>query len=250
MAEELNRVVTVGGGDATIPLDHFVRRTKVDFYDDFLGLHLNKVITAENTTAQWSTVETDINLAPENVADATNGVVQLTLDSDDIAQVACLYFGDTEQFLIGQGLVFEARVALAVLPTTGTEEVEAAWGLAGEHNADLDTVDVKAWFRSESPTETALLWESDDATTADEDNDAGITLVAGTYHVYKIDASDTSAVQFYVDGAFVGEADMSDLDATLAKVQPYFQLSKAKSAANTGVATMYIDYVRITQDRT
>lgn len=250
MAEEMSKVVLVGGGVETEPLDHFVRRSKVDFFDDFLGLHLKKAIAAENTTAQWSTVETDINLAPENVADATNGVVQLTLDSDDIAQVACLYFGDSEQFLIGQGLVFEARVALAVLPTTGTEEVEAAWGLAGEHNADLDTVDVNAWFRCESPTETVLLWETDDAVTNDDDNTAGVTLVAGTYHTYKIDASDDSAVQFYVDGVFIAESDMSGLTSTTAKVQPYFQLSKAKSAANTGVATMYIDYVRITQDRT
>ena len=250
MAEELNRVVTVGGGDATIPLDQFSMRNKIDFFDDFLGLKLKKVIANENTTAQWSTVETDINLAPDNVADATNGVVQLTLDSDDIAQVACLYFGDTEQFLIGQGLVFEARVALAVLPTTGTEEVEAAWGLAGEHNADLDTVDVGAWFRSESPNETTLVWETDDAVTNDDDNDTGVTLVAGTYHTYKIDASDDSAVQFYVDGIFIAESDMSGLTSTTAKVQPYFQLSKAKSVANTGVATMYIDYVRITQDRT
>jgi len=249
MAQEMNRVVTVGGSEASIRLDKFRMADKIEFYDDFLGLLLKKVISAENTTAQWSTVETDINLAPDNVADAVNGVCQLTLDSDDVAQVACLYFGDTEQFVIGQGLIFEARVTLAVLPTTGTEEVEAAFGLAGEHNADLDTVDIKAWFRSESPTETTLLWESDDDTTADEDNDTGVTLVAGTYHVYKIDASDASAVQFYVDDVLVGEADMSDLDATLAKVQPYFQLSKAKSSANTGVATMYIDYVRITQDR-
>lgn len=249
MAEELNRVVVVGGGDATIPLNEFVRRSKIDFFDDFLGLKLKKVITAENTTAQWSTVETDINLAPDNIADAVNGVVQLTLDSDDIAEVACLYFGDSEQFLIGQGLIFEARLTMAVLCATGTEEVEAAWGLAGEHNALLDTVDVKAWFRTDSPAGSALKWETDDAVADDEDNATAVTLVAGTYNTYKIDASDASAVQFYVDGIFIAEKDMSGLDGTTAKVQPYFQLSKAKSSANTGVATMNIDYVRITQNR-
>ena len=114
---------------------------------------------------------------------------------------------------------------------------------------DLDTVDVKAWFRCESPSGSALLWESDDDTTADEDNATGVTLVAGTYNVFKIDATLAAAVQFFVDGVLVGEADMSGLDGTLAKVQPYFQLSKAKSSANTGVGTMYIDYVRITQNR-
>ena len=250
MAEELDRVVTVGGSEATIPLDHFVRRTKIDFFDDFLGLKLKKVISAENTTAQWSTVETALNLGIDNVADATNGVAQLTLDSDDNAEVACLYFGDTEPFLIGQGLIFEARVTMAVLCATGTEEVEAAFGLAGEHNALLDSVDVNAWFRTDSPAGSALKWETDDAVTNDDDNDAGVTLVAGTYNTFKIDASDKTAVQFYVDGVFIAESDMSGLDATTAKVQPYFQLSKAVSVANTGVATMYIDYVRITQDRT
>ena len=52
-----------------------------------------------------------------------------------------------------------------------------------------------------------------------------------------------------VDDVLVGTADMSALDGTLAKVQPYFQLSKAVSSANTGVATMNIDWVKITQDR-
>ena len=248
MVESIDRIVTIGG-EATIPLGDLALFSKVNFFDDFLGSMLKKIVTGENTTALWTTVETQLNLAIGNVADATNGVVQLTLDSDDIAQVACLYFGDSEQFLIGQGLIFEARVTMAVLCATGTEEVEAAFGLAGEHNADLDTVDIKAWFRTDSPAGGALKWESDDDTTADEDNATGITIVAGTYNIFKIDASDISNVMFFVDDVLVGTADMSALDGTLAKVQPYFQLSKAVSSANTGVATMNIDWVKITQDR-
>ena len=60
-------------------------------------------------------------------------------------------------------------------------------------------------------------------------------LVADTYHVYRIDCTDTSAVKFYVDDTLVGTSDMSTtLSAAEAKVQPYFNVSKAKSWPTAG----------------
>lgn len=221
----------------------------VQFADDFLGAHLQKYTSGENTTSPWQTVETNLNTAIGLVTDEVNGVVQLTLDSDDNAEVACLHFGDNECLSIAQGLIFETRLTFHVLPTTGTETVQAVFGVAGQHNTTPDSVDVHAWFRVESAAQTALLWETDDNTTNDDDNAAGVTLVADTYHVFRIDCTSVSAVKFYVDDVLVGTADMSDLTTALAKVQPYFCLSKAKSVANTGTGTLYIDYVKAWQNR-
>lgn len=225
-----------GNGETLLPM------YQVAVNDDFLGEAYN--------TAFWGTTETDINTAPALVDDAVNGIIQLTLDTDDIAQIAALHFGDNLCLSMAQGLVFEARLAFHVLPTTGTETVQAVFGLAGAHNATLDSIATNAWFRVESSAQTALLWETDNGDTDDDDNDASTVLVADTYHIYRIDCTDTSAVKFYVDDVLVGTSDMSTtLSAAEAKVQPYFNVSKAKSVANTGIGTMYIDYVKVFQNR-
>lgn len=248
--ENDNRVLLVGG-QASISLDDFslAPTSKVDFFDDFLGAHLQKYTTAENTTSLWKTVETALNTAIGVVADGVGGVVQITVDADDNAEVGVLHWGDNESLLIGQGLIFETRVKWPILPLTGTETVQSVVGLAGDHNTSLDTIDVGAWFRIESAANTTLLWEVDDAVTNDDDNDTGITLVADTWYTLKIDASDESNVMFYVDGVLVGTGSMAGITSTTGKVQPYFNISKAVSANNTGSGTMYIDYVRILMDR-
>jgi len=217
--------------------------------DDFAAAFLKKYTATENTTSAWNTVETNLNTAIGLVADGVNGIAALIVDADDNAEVAVLHFGDNECLEIAQGLLFEARVTFNVLPTTGTETVQAAFGLAGAHNTTLDTVDCNAWFRVESAAQTALLWETDDNVTNDDDNDAGITLVADTYNIFQIHCVSTSQIDFYVDGEKVGTGSMAGLTAAIGRVQPYFNVSKAKSAANTGTGTMYIDYVRVWQNR-
>lgn len=232
----------------TLETLHIVGPTKV-VDDDFCGAYLRKYITAENTTALWSTVETELNTGIGLVADGTNGVAAIILDNDDIAEVGVLHFGDNECLKLEQGLLFECRLTYNVLPTTGTETVQSVFGIAGAHNTTLDTIDVSAWFRVESAAQTALLWEVDDNHTNDDDNATGITLVADTYNIYQIHVVSISEVNFYVDGIKVGTGSMAGLTGAEGKVQPYFNVSKAKSAANTGTGTMYIDYVRVWQDR-
>jgi len=213
----------------------------VQFYDDFLG-------EAYNTTL-WGTTETNLNTAIGLSADVVNGAIALIVDSDDNAEVAALHFSNNECFDIEQGLIFECRLTFTTLPTTGTETVQAAWGVAGTHNTTLDSIDCNAWFRLESGAKSTLLWETDDNVTDDDDNDASTTLVASTYNIYRIDFTDISAVKFYVDEALVGTGNMSGLTAAIGQVQPYFNVSKAKSSANTGTGTMLIDYVRMYQNR-
>jgi len=225
----------------------------VVFEDDFLGAKFQKIIAAENTTAWWDTVATDINLAPLLVANEPNGVIQLTLDSDDITQQAAVYFGDQLPFSMKYGLIWEARVRLAVLPTAGGgENSRAVFGLASATNAVHDNIATNAWFRVESAANTALLWETDDGDADDDDNAAGITMAAATWNIFRIDCRDLiNGVKFYVDGVLVGtSADfLTNLTDSEAKVQPYFSMGKTKVGANTAVGTMYIDYVRCWMNR-
>jgi len=221
----------------------------VVFYDDFLGGDI--VLPATGTVESgcpWSTLIV-ANGTAAKVGDAINGVVQLALTAANEAQIAVLDWNDQESLSLEQGLIFEARIAMSVLPTVGTEGSQAVFGIAGAHNATLDTVDCKAWFKIESAANTALLWEVDDNVTPDLDNDASTVLVAGTYHIYRIDATSIAAVKFYVDGVLVGTASMAGLTGVIGKVQPYFNVSKAHTTTSTGLGTMLIDYVKIFQDR-
>lgn len=217
--------------------------------DDFAAAFLRKYTASENTTSAWNTVETNLNTAIGVVADGVNGVAAIIVDADDNAEVGVLHFGDNECLKLTQGLLFETRLTYAVLPTTGTETVQSVFGLAGAHNTTPDTIDCNAWFRVESAAQTALLWETDDNVTNDDDNATSIVLVASTYHIYQIHVVSAAVVNFYVDGVLVGTGSMAGLTAAIGQVQPYFNISKAKSAANTGTGTMYIDYVRVWQNR-
>ena len=236
-----DEIVVADEGKITVEPGGIIDNQNVVLYEDFLGEAYN--------TAFWGTTETALNAAIALSADVANGALAMVLDSDNNSEIAALHFGDNECLRIDQGLIFEARLTLSVLPLTGTETVQAVWGVAGAHNATLDTIDCNAWFRVESAANTALLWETDDNVTDDNDNAAGITLVAGTYNVYKIDMTDTSAVKFYVDDVLVGTGSMAGLTAAIGDVQPYFNVSKVKSGGNTGTGTMLIDYVKIYQQR-
>jgi hypothetical protein len=224
----------------------------VVFEDDFLGAMFGKNIAGENTTALWKTVETDINLAPALVANDPNGVVQITLDTDDITQQGAVYLGDQLPFSMKYGLVWEARLRLAVLPAAGGEHSRAVFGLASATNGTLDSIATNAWFRVESAANTALLWETDDGNTDDDDNAAGVVMAAATWNIFRIDCTNLlTGIKFYVDNVLVGTSGDMDTNLTAgeALVQPYFCMQKTKAAANTAVGTMYIDYCRMWQKR-
>ncbi|HUV85286.1 MAG TPA: hypothetical protein VMV86_06210 [Methanosarcinales archaeon] len=219
------------------------------FYDDFLGADvLFTGTTTAECGAKWATRIVGGGVVGK-VADGINGIASCAMTTAAALETACLNWNDQESLSLNQGLVFEARVAIDVLPTmitSGTTEI--VWGLAGAYNVDQDTVDCNAWFRVQEAANTTLLWETDDNVTDDDDNDTGIVLVAGTYHIYRIDASDITAVKFYVDGALVGTGSMAGLVTPIWCVQPYFNASKT-NAGNVGEGTMLIDYVKVFQDR-
>jgi hypothetical protein len=211
----------------------------VSFYDDFVG-------KAIDTTHHWTALDTSSagDTTPVLVANAINGHVTLPIDNTSEAQETGLTFGDALRFGMALKPVFECGLALATLPTTG---VVFVWGLATAKNATPDSVTQHAWFRLQATG--AVLCESDDTATDNDDKATGITLVAGVQHIFRIDCSNSSDVRFYIDGARVASSTTftfaGGTPATLA-LQPYFQGMKA---SGTGVGVMTLDYVRVTQNR-
>ena len=223
------------------------RTQELVFADDFLGSKFQKIVANENTVAPWSVVETSV-AAITHVANTTNGVVGITVAATNETELGAIYWGDQLSLSILQGLVFEARVAFHTVPTTGTEKASIFVGLASAHHATPDTVATNCWFHA---TGSGLVnWETDDQTTDDDDNSTGITFAADEYHYLRIDCTGgKSDIKFLIDGVVVGTGDMSGLDAAKAKVQPYIRASKIKAVSNTGVASVYVDYVKVWQNR-
>jgi hypothetical protein len=194
----------------------------VVFYDDFLGAGKAVIPVGGSAESGMAWAQKIVGAAPPTVAgvaDAANGVVACTLTADVQAQTAALYMDDQRQFSLEQGLVFECRVKISVLPTL---VAECVWGLAGDYNAVPDTVD-----RSTT---------------------SGVTATAAQWKIYRIDATTVGDVLYYIDGVHVATGTTFAYAATGANaiLQPFFSCYKASGA---GLGTLQIDYVRIWQQR-
>lgn len=212
--------------------------------------------------APLATAKTGANsVAGAFVNDADGGEFTITTTADNEAQTNRLDFGDQLVFDIAKIRSIEFRLK-ADLDATGTSDTlgtgdNIVFGVAADHNATLDSNTLHAWFRviGDADGDLDILWESDDGTTDDDDNDTGSDLPEGQYFYAAIDFTNgLGAVQFLLSvGAndtdvpvysVVGEADMSSASGN---VQPYIFLSKA-AAANED-HTLSIDAVRVVYGR-
>jgi len=213
------------------------------FYEDFLGGDGGSPMAG---TAIWNVV--DVNAATESfVVDSVNGLFRLFLDGTDVNdEDAVLYHGDNRTFDVDNGLIFETKIDVAVLPTL---TAEAVWGMCGNHNLDNDTAAESCWFKLDGSG--AVVVENDDATAGHTNDDVatGVTVVPGTANVYRIDFTSLTNVKFFIDGVRVAASttfDLSTLTGATAVLQPYFSLDKTGDA---GVGTLDIDYVKIWSNR-
>ncbi len=212
--------------------------------EDFLG----KDIVDDGTMAwlftQTSAAGTDGTGGVTD--DALNGVYNLAVKSaSSEAAISRIDFGDNLQLDPTKGLYFECRftvgVAVGVLTT-----VDILIGLSSAHNAAPDSATTNLWFKLAA--DYNLLWESDDGTINDDDNDTGVNVVENAYNVVAFDATNTADIKVYVDGVAVLTG--STLSATnlsnSMKLQPYLCINRS---AGTDLPDIDIDYVLIGQSK-
>ena len=162
----------------------------LQFREDFTGT----AFLADGTTI-WNKV--DVNSATEDiVADSSNGQFLLHLAANDEAEDAVLYHGDNKTFDLGNGLIFECRVNMAVEPGTG---VTTVFGMCGDHNLDKDTVTEAAWFRLDASM--AVNVETDDttnnATYALQGSDADIYFSSDTRYMLYMSSKNVLSLNMY-----------------------------------------------------
>ena len=169
------------------------------------------------------------------------GAAKLTCTSTSEAQIVTLYHNDVLAFDVRKIKMMEFIALVAGIDSVTT----LTMGLGSARNDTDDSVATNAWFRMQgSVSTTAVLAETDDATTDNDDKATGASLAA-VYKKFVISfESGITDVRFFIDGERVAQAttfDMSALTAGL-NVQPMFQIQKA---SGTGVPSVTIAMVNI-----
>ncbi len=169
------------------------------------------------------------------------GAAKLTCVATSEAEIITLYMNDVLPFDVRQIHYVDFIVKVAGIDAVTT----LTFGLGSARNDTDDSVATNAWFRMEgSVSTTALVVETDDGTTDNDDKATGTTLAA-VYKHCRIDFTNgISDIRFYVDGQRVAAGttfSMNSLTAGL-NVQPIVQIQKA---SGTGVPTITIARVEI-----
>lgn len=189
----------------------------------------------------WTITDTSSAGAPTYLClTANGGAAAFTLAADSEAEIVTLSQGDVLPFDLAQLQRVSFTVKVAAIDAVTT----LVFGVASARNDTSDTVAINAWFRMQgSASTTALLVETDDGTTDNDDNATGTTLAA-VYKKCTIDFTNgLSDIRFFVDGAPVGNETFSLAGITADQnVQLYMQLQKA---SGTGVPSITISNVEV-----
>lgn len=217
------------------------------FEDEFLGAgHTAGVPAAGSPVAGYPWVKKIVGAAPPTVAPVANaagGVMACALTATSEKQDAALYMNDNLSLDATKGFIFEARLALAVLPSAAAVQfvagVSSVW-IDGPDNAGF-------YLEFGAKANGAISARTKDGVTTQEVA-TGITFVAGVYHVLKIDATILTDVQFYIDGARVLPNTKFSFAATGANaiMQLYASMYKA---SGTGVGTVNLDALKAFANR-
>ena len=216
----------------------------ISFSDDFLGADL--VIPAfgsDESGCKWVYKDISAVGAPTCaiLADTVNGIIECALDNQNEVQTVEVNMDDQLVFSIAQGLIFEARITCSVLPAAsaarGVFGMGGAWVAEGaNHRVAFEIL-----------TGGTIQAECDDAAT-DTSADTGITAVAGTYNIFRIDCTTQTDIKFFIDGVRVaGSTTFANAaSAANSKCQPHVGLYKASGA---GLGVLSVDYVKVWMNR-
>jgi hypothetical protein len=206
--------------------------------EDFIGaLNANKWTTIDNGD------ETELKVANQH-----GGIFELLFTTKDEKQTPGLYAGDRLEFNIDKGPIFEARVAIQTLPTL---LAEFFFGMSGVHaDGTLSTGAgplIHAFFLADGSGE--IFVRTDDGTTASAIVTTGVTVIAGAYHIFRIDLTQPENVLFYIDGVRVAPTTTFDMSTGSPNLQPYFRGHKATDGTTATVGALRIDSVRVWNKR-
>jgi len=176
------------------------------------------------------------------VANFSGGAVACALDATSEKQEATLYANDELNWDMTKCAIWEARINPSVLPTGNCE---AVFGLM---SAWIDGPDNNAYYaRFQMSGNGDINMQTKDGVNTISAS-TGIVAVAGTFHLFRIDATDPTNVRFFIDGAEVSNPKQLSFAATGANavLEPYCTVYKA---SGVGVGTLQLDKVDLGMNR-
>jgi hypothetical protein len=195
---------------------------------------LTLTTTPEGGTG-WTVTDTSAAGAP-TYATATEdgGKMVLTIANDTEVENVCMSHNDILMYDVRKIKNFWYIAKVAGITSTTT----LVMGMGAARNDTVASVANYAWYKMlGSSSTTALTAGTDDATTADDDNDTGTTLAAVYKRLFVDLSNGISDVRFYVDGARVLSTttfSLADLGAGL-NWQPLVQIQKTSAAGTPAV---------------
>ena len=214
--------------------------------EDFIGAGHAAIPVAGSPAAGYPWVQKTVKSAGTPtvavLANSAAGIVALALDATSEKQEATLYANDQRNWDVTKNLLFETRAALSVLPGLLVEAVfglQAAWIDGPDNSAE--------YVRFQLLASGLVNMQTFDGTTTLTAS-TGITLAAGAFHLFRIDAADVTNIRFFVDGVEQSTARFFSFAATGASavLQPYCSVYKA---SGTGLGTLQVDVIQAAADR-
>jgi hypothetical protein len=202
--------------------------------DDFIG---GATIAATVGEGMWKITDTSAAGTPTYTKDAAahGGVVTLAHDLTVEVQNVCLDFGNKLQLDIDQLIDVEFRIkTVAALDSATT----LTFGLQSDRADNTDSTTNNAQFKLVGSN--AVVCETDDGTTDNDDKATGKTLV-DSYKRFVISfAAGKSDVRFYIDGDRVAAGTTFSMVAATGQLQPFVQIQKT---ADSNTDSVSIDYI-------
>jgi hypothetical protein len=211
----------------------------IEFVEDFLG---PQTLTASPAGSDlWDIADTSSAGTPTYVVGGTNGEATITLASTSEVENVCLYQSDVLNYDIDKLIDIEFRIKMGQAALDAASQV--AFGLCSARNDAIDSLAAHASFRViGADSTTALVVETDDAVTDNDDVATGATLINAYKRCVISFAAGTSDVRFYVDGARVAASTTFDMSSYTSGLQPYVQIQKT---ADTNTDAVVVDYIKI-----
>jgi len=203
------------------------------YEDVFVGHRNYSATAASNAGHSW--VITDTSAAGSPTYAAVDGGRGIAVDLASTAEVenVCLSWGDSLGIDIDDiiDVTFDVKMNQAAVDAT----TSFAIGLTGDRNDAIDSIAQAVLFRVVgSDDTTALVVETDDGTTNNDDVATGTTLI-NAYKQLKISfTAGKSDVRLFVDGQPVATSTTFDMSAYAGALQPLAQIQKTSNANTDG----------------
>lgn len=238
-----------GTGDAQSEFDAATGETLARFStvildEDFVGpSHTAGFPTTATVGYPWikKTVQTGGSPSVAAIANAAGGIIRQSLDATSEKQEASLYAADVLNWDMTKSATFEARISNHVVPTG---VVEMVFGL---HSAWIDGPDNASFYVRFQQLSSGVVnvQKKDGVATTSVAAVPAVTMAVDVFHIFRIDATDPTNVQFFIDNVQVGSANFGATGAN-AILQPYISVYKA---SGVGVGTIDIDMIQLGANR-